>query len=303
MGFTTRYTGLYDPQWHTDGYHPKDALAFAVLSSLAYASPKKMFEVLEGPFGFSSVLPFDKRLGKDIDTQGFVAANEDRVVVAFRGSEKKAADWLANVQTVTDPGPFPRTKVHEGFQDALFPVMLQLGYVLRHLGAGGKQVWVTGHSLGGALASIFTAMLLEELHSLGTTHALGDAHRLAGLYTFGAPRVGNRGFDKQFDARAKAQGVRAYRVVNDGDAVPHVPPEPWFSHAGTRVLLKDGVVLRGDGAATERKQSAVGWKVMRNAIAEFFMETVNPFYIGKVHVLDGKLGYIRVLEDAASEGG
>lgn len=303
MGFATRYIDLYDPQWHRDGYDAKDALSFAVLSSLAYASPKKMVEVLEGPFGFSSVLPFDKSLAKDIDTQGFVAADDERVVVAFRGSEAKAADWLANVQTVTDPGPFPKTKVHEGFQDALFPVVLQLGYVLRHLGTGGKQVWVTGHSLGGALASIFTAMLLEELHTLGAAHALDDAHSLAGLYTFGAPRVGNRAFDRQFGARAKAHDVRAYRVVNDGDAVPHVPPEPWFSHAGTRVLLKDGEVLRGDGEAAEKKQSAAGWKGMRNAIAEFFMETVNPFYIGKVHVLDGKLGYIRVLENAVANGG
>ena len=300
MGFRSSYVPLFEPRWNTAGYDARDALSFAVLSSLAYASEKKATAVLTNDFGFDTVLCFDKRLGKDIDTQGFVAANDEHLIVAFRGSETKAADWLANVQTVTDPGPFPKTKVHEGFQDALFPVMLQVGYVLRHMGTGGKKVWVVGHSLGGALASLFAAMLLEDMSTLGAAHALGDDHRFAGLYTFAAPRVGDRAFDRAFAARQKALGVLAYRVVNDGDAVPHVPPEPWFSHAGTRVLLKDGEVLRGDGAATEKQRSRDGWKGMRRAIAEFFMETVNPFYIGKVHVLDGRQGYIEALRKASS---
>lgn len=298
MGFKQSYVDLYDPDWNTGGYSPKDALAFAVLCSLAYSSAKKTTTVLQDQFGFDTVLPFDKRLGKDIDTQGFVAADANNLVVAFRGSEQKAADWLANVQTVTDPGPFPKTSVHEGFQDALFPVMLQVGYVLRHMGMGGKKVWITGHSLGGALASLFSAMLMEEMHTLGAAHALGADHRLSGLYTFASPRVGNRAFDKHFSTRAKSQKVLAYRVVNDGDAIPHVPPEPWFSHAGTRVLLKDGEVLRRDGPTLEKKKSDAGWKGMRREIAEFFMETVNPFHIAKVHVLDGKEGYIEALKKA-----
>ncbi len=296
MGFKKEYIDLFDPAWDPNVYNARDALSLAVLSSLAYASAKRAADVLKNDFGFQDVLPFDKQLGKDIDTQGFIAASADNLVVAFRGSESKAADWLANVQTVVDPGPFPKTNVHEGFQDALFPAVLALGYTLRHLGTGGKNIWITGHSLGGALASLFTAMLLQEMHVLGKAYALGDEHRLCGLYSFAAPRVGNRAFDKTFGKRAREQQILAYRVVNDGDAVPHVPPEPWFSHAGTRALLKDGEVLRPDGPKPEKKKSDSGWKAMRREMADFFMETVNPFHIAAVHKLDGKKGYIEALK-------
>ena len=298
MAFKQEYINLFNPVWDTNGYNAKDSLSLAVLSSLAYSSARKATDVLQNNFGFNDVLPFDKRLGKDIDTQGFIAADAQNLVVAFRGSEAKAADWLANVQTVVDPGPFPKTSVHEGFQDALFPAVLELGYTLRHLGTGGKNIWITGHSLGGALASLFTAMLLEEMHVIGKAHALGDEHRLCGLYSFAAPRVGNRAFDKIFGTRAKDQKILAYRVVNDGDVVPHVPPEPWFSHAGTRVLLKDGEVLRPDGPNQDQMKSDRSWKDMRREMAEFFMERINPFYIANVHLLDGKKGYIEALKQA-----
>ena len=50
-----------------------------------------------------------------------------------------------------------------------------------------------------------------------------------GVYTFAAPRAGDGHFAEQLDANV--QGPH-YRVVNKGDIVPHVPPEPFFSHAG-----------------------------------------------------------------------
>ena len=299
MAFTKAHNNLFNPAWDTNGYNARDALSLAVLSNLAYEPAATATKVLKQNFGFHAVVPFDKQLGKDIDTQGFIAAHKKNLVVAFRGSEGKAADWLANVQTVVDPGPFPKSKVHEGFQDALFPAVLTLGYTLRHLGTGGMNIWITGHSLGGALASLFTAMLLEEMSTVGKAFKLKKEHRLCGLYSFASPRVGNRDFDTAFGQRASKQKILAYRVVNDGDAVPHVPPEPWFSHAGTRVLLKGGKALRPDATKKEKKKSDSGWKNMRREMAEFFMEDINPFHIADVHRLHGKKGYIEALKQSA----
>ena len=283
MGYQDRYTGLFDPEYDTGQYSHRDSLSFAVASSLAYASKNKT-EQVAGQLGFSKVLPFEEKRGGDIDTQGFIAADGSHLIVSFRGSEPKLADWLANIQTVTDPGPFPKSDVHEGFQDALFPVVLRVAYMLREYRNANQQVWVTGHSLGGALASLFAALLVEEKLPF------------AGLYTFASPRVGNKAFEKAMNSRAKAQGAVYYRVVNEGDAVPHVPPEPWFSHAGVRVLLTDGQVLVGEGAT--KKESKTGWKKFRQDLADFFMETVNPLHVAKVHLLDGRKGYIAALEKA-----
>jgi triacylglycerol lipase len=87
-----------------------------------------------------------------------------------------------------------------------------------------KPIYLTGHSLGGALALIASAVL-------GGTSGLGD--RIAAVYTFGAPRVGQRNFSEIVKAPH-------YRVINSGDIVPLVPPN-WilgYVHTGTPVLLK-----------------------------------------------------------------
>ena len=66
-------------------------------------------------------------------------------------------------------------------------------------------IWVTGHSLGGALASI-TGLRLKLL-----------GHLMAPLYTFGAPPAGNAGFCDWLD---RAFANRYFRVVIDDDMVP-----------------------------------------------------------------------------------
>ena len=78
--------------------------------------------------------------------------------------------------------------------------------------AEGLPVFITGHSLGGALATLAAANL--------------SGRSLATCYTFGAPRVG----DKRFSDCLRTP---VYRVVNPLDTVPLVPG--WwrgYRHAG-----------------------------------------------------------------------
>jgi triacylglycerol lipase len=95
---------------------------------------------------------FDVVRGKDVDTQGVIAVDAKRILVAFLGSELKVGDWWANFQAVKDPGPFRKTKVHEGFQDAFLPAALDIGIRIGQQRTD-QDIWVTGHSLGGALAA------------------------------------------------------------------------------------------------------------------------------------------------------
>jgi hypothetical protein len=75
---------------------------------------------------------------------------------------------------------------------------------------GRRSLWITGHSLGGALAMV-TAAFLANVPNPG----------VAGVFTYGQPRVG----DPQFRVRYESSlGRVTFRCVNDRDLVPHLPP-------------------------------------------------------------------------------
>ena len=147
----------------------------------------------------------------DTDTQGFVALRRvgdamDMAVVSFRGTENEQ-DWKTNLRYSLTPADFPQVggsesagKVHQGFLETFRSVR---GQVDRYLPiAKGLPIFITGHSLGGALATLGAAYL--------------SAWGLMACYTFGAPRVGDRGL-------ASSLRIPVYRVVNPLDPVPLVP--------------------------------------------------------------------------------
>ena len=149
--------------------------------------------------GFALVETFDEG-----GTQAFLATRDaDNVaVLAFRGTE--ATSWK-DVQTDIKFRFYTGkhgVKTHTGFREAYQKVAAAVqSAVDRH--AKDHTLYITGHSLGGALA-IIAAKRLER-------------DTLAACYTFGSPRVGNLEF---------AEEIRApiYRVVNAADGVPRVPP-------------------------------------------------------------------------------
>lgn len=157
----------------------------------------------------------EPRILRGSTTQGFVARRGDIVIVAFRGTEPiNADDWLSNVnyhQRALAPLP---GLLHGGFakdmgeQDIVKPMLDAFAELI----AGEKtRLFVTGHSLGGALAVLAAALL----------HFRGG-RRIAGVFTYGQPRLGDLAFSTAFD---QALGGVTFRYVNDLDVVPHVPPE------------------------------------------------------------------------------
>ena len=151
------------------------------------------------------------------ETQGFICkrtADEPYVVLAFRGTEKKVSDWLTDADCV--PEDHEGGKVHRGFlkaftgiegaerETAVEDIVKAALCEACSVGDGPPlPVFVTGHSLGGALALLTTRLLLPDV--------------TGACYTFGAPRVG----DYEFFHRVKTP---VYRIVNSSDVVPRVPP-------------------------------------------------------------------------------
>jgi len=97
--------------------------------------------------GFNEFMWFDTH-----DTQAAVMADDDRCILAFRGTES-IADWLTDMDVFKEPGVYGR--VHQGFQGALNDVWPEIAPVLA--GLSDRELFVTGHSLGAALATLATA--------------------------------------------------------------------------------------------------------------------------------------------------
>ena len=157
-------------------------------------------------------------------TQCFVASNDRFVMVVFRGTEIRRrpgesgfhihniiADAKADLDFI--PADWDKDiKVYRGFKNALDEVWEKKGLreYIRSRDTLNRTIWFTGHSLGGALAT------------LAADRYDGNVQ---GLYTFGSPCVGDINFVKRFH-------ISAYRFVNNRDIVTHWPPLDWYQHVG-----------------------------------------------------------------------
>ena len=173
--------------------------------------------------GFELVKTYNISIPLVADTQAFLArlnvkGREPLLVLAFRGTEtNKAADIKADISA--NPMQVGRErgdhKVHEGFYQAFQAVEALIRKDLDNPEHASLPLYITGHSLGGALAVVATYCLASD--------------SIAACYTYGAPRVGNRAFG--LDIKPPI-----YRVVNAADLVPRLPPS--FFIEGLTLLLR-----------------------------------------------------------------
>ena len=205
-------------------------------STLVYAEPDFVIEKFQKNAGFTEVKLFEDKI-----TQCFVASNDKFAVVAFRGSEARLrdgdsdpgyifADWLANFNFLPEEWD-QGGNVHRGFKAALLEVWTDLEDYISSLQKNNLKIWITGHSLGAALATL----------------AADRYGNVQGLYTFGSPRVGDRDFKRDFK-------VKAHRIVNNSDIVTKVPPSGMFRHVGElKFIDSDGVIHDHTGCGEEEK--------------------------------------------------
>lgn len=205
---------------NTDDFDIQNALVMAKASEAAYSNKIGEIRKEMRAFGFKKSKLIDRN-----ETQCVVTANDDAVVVAFRGTEGKIADFESDAKFFLTGGPLGG-KVHEGFMIALNQVWLEVQAAIENYRTKNQGVWFTGHSLGAALATLATAKFLER------------AKPVRGLYTFGSPRVGNEDFAKDFNHDFNA---RTFRFVNNTDIVTRVPPRfPFgYRHVGGIYYFED----------------------------------------------------------------
>ena len=189
----------------------KDSLLYALVSQATYINK----------YNGKKFVITAKFENKGTHTQGlFGVAHGNTFVVAFRGSEETGiADWITDLKFLPttypygDPGDKSMT-VHTGFMGAYKSVREAVQNAVRS--TLHQQVVFTGHSLGGALASLA---------------ALDTAYNVSGksisCYTYGSPKVGNDSFVKNYNRLIP----NTYRCINGRDMVPSAPPGA-FGHVG-----------------------------------------------------------------------
>lgn len=189
----------------------------ATISETAYLTPVEA-ETKYRTLGFKQVKTF-----VDASMIGYVVAADDVAVIAFRGTDDRP-DWLVNLSRGTLDTP--HGAIHRGFYSAYRPLKPQILALLDQTEA--KHVWITGHSLGGALAVVCAYDLIDK-----------EQRSLDGLVTFGQPMVAREQLANHLDVVLLG---RYARYVNEADVVPRIPPR--HTHCGSLVWFTQGGIKR-----------------------------------------------------------
>jgi triacylglycerol lipase len=197
-------------------YDPANAAFLAGLAAAAYG-PHTEFA------GWNTAVVESKAT----DTRALITCDGEDCVAAFRGTQD-LRNWLTDLDCAfTHCG---NLRLHRGFYAALESVRKDLEAEIA--GTHYERLWLTGHSLGGALAMLC---------------ARAWEGAVEGVYTFGQPRAGDSAFCALYDSALRG---RTFRVIHADDIVPRVP---WllgaYRHAGHEIFFPSpsGRGIKGEG--------------------------------------------------------
>ena len=181
-------------------------LEFAKISAITYDNPKDSKSKFKA-LGYTIVEFFDVN-----GAQGYLLKGADSHVLSFRGTEvTEKSDVLADLKAGKNLEA-SGGKVHVGFKDELNKLWPAITVSLANIDA----LYVTGHSLGAAMATIAASRIQTKVIA---------------LVTFGSPRAGNQEF-------VNSLSVTHYRVQNNCDDVTKVPfLLMGFAHHGTHKYM------------------------------------------------------------------
>ena len=206
---------------------------------------------------FKEKLGLDGRLIAVGNTQVFIGTNDTSIVAAFRGTESPTTidglkDWLlTNAMNflVLPEGEMGTdfaaagvgARFHAGFLTALAMIWKPFFESVKTLVQDTERpLWLTGHSLGGALA-VLAAWRLER--------KIIKVHQVT---TFGAPMVGNQQAADAYTARFDG---RIFRYVDSLDFIPHLPTISLVANTYTHCLREMPINEATDGTAQSILQS------------------------------------------------
>jgi predicted lipase len=189
--------------------------------------------------GGFELLPDGEFNDPENDTQAFLVKNlrNNYAVLAFRGTEvSKQRDITTDAKVLKVKDFSGKVKLHGGFKKA-FEENVQAkieACLMKH--AKDMPLYITGHSLGAALATVAVRHLEQKKYFRDL---------IAACYTYGSPRVGNKALDDALKSPI-------YRVANTTDIVTMVPSIGYRHTGDDRFLNREGTKIYRDVPFLER---------------------------------------------------
>lgn len=189
-----------------DFFHSKDGILLAAMCFQTYRLFLAGIAVL--PKGFEhryTIRAVGGVMKRRKEVFGFVAESKDAIVVAFRGTGS-LQDFESDADFFQVPFPYVKQggKTHRGVTHIYQSARNELIQTVKNLPAR-KKLWITGHSLGGALATLFALDV-----------AANTRFKHPRLVTFASFRVGDPAFASRFNQTVK----NSVRIVNVHDPIP-----------------------------------------------------------------------------------
>jgi hypothetical protein len=269
---------------------PRNACTLALASDLAYMGQA------EGAEAFRTQLGLDAKLFSVGNTQAFLLTNDEHIIVAYRGTESPTTieglkDWLltdaANLLIVPEgrlgtdlAAAGVGARFHQGFVKAIGDIWDPLFEAVQaERQRRDRPLWLTGHSLGGALALLAGWLFRRKFVPV---------HQ---IYTFGGPMIGNKTAVEAIDRELAG---RIFRYVNRPDPVPLLPTVSLignhYEHCQTETML--GAVVESVNFLQRLADKGAGELLTGNIISEIWtnvLERVDAHSMVHYRELVGRL--------------
>lgn len=181
-------------------------LLFAQIANITYNEPKTARKEFHN-LGYILIQFLDCN-----GAQAYIIENNSEMIISFRGTEiTEKSDIIADLKIIKEKDIVGY--VHKGFKNEVDKLWNSLSTIIN---INNKPLFLTGHSLGAAMATIFASRIKTSVTA---------------LVTFGSPRVGDSNFVNNLD-------VIHYRVKNSNDIITKLPLESMgYKHHGKCIYL------------------------------------------------------------------
>jgi triacylglycerol lipase len=262
----------------TASFKIANARALMWFSQLAYETHAKppTIPTVFPKWSFRSVTPFileNTNLNRSFETCGLIGERDDAVVMAFAGTDPGI--WQ-NLTTDFTPLPTVGSDTHDGFRLAAAAAQPEIDQAIALCRQSGKPFFITGHSLGGALAA------------LAALQAANAGAPPRAVYTYGMPRVGGPLFGASYGNLSNV----TYRLVYGIDLVSRVPPSSvGFHHVGHLLQCASGAkfdetnllpgVSSDDPPFSDELKNVIG-RVFHNIVIGNILSPLGPGALGSM---------------------
>jgi len=250
---------------------------------------KDLTVLLDGIKGNSRIRSFDDEDQDDELVYG-IAINREfkRVIVSFRGTNSKN-DILVDLDGRRFPVKVDDTEyeVHNGFRNYLKketveqtkggPLVTKFKIISDELDnimenyCEGFDIYVTGHSLGGALAVYFGFKLAET-----------EKYGVVNVVSYASPYVGTDSFKDAFRTLERKNKLRHIRVSNANDCIPANPciggGVGGFKHAGVNLQLRNTGPARMNYEGVEKERLPFSFILFVPAAASVLIKVLSIFF-------------------------